>query len=203
MLLSRGDWHVFISNDKPISQGFLIASAILLAIIALPALRRKREEAFSEDGATQQEAAAASVSAEQREAAEVKADDDAGSTRKWSVYRGADGNIVAVREGFNVWAFLFVGLWALMVDLFWATAIPFAAGAVLLVIAFVWFSLSNETYAILAVVLWLPFAIFYGLRANAWLKQKYERHHYKLVRQVTAKNANIAIERGRRLATAS
>jgi putative tricarboxylic transport membrane protein len=46
MLLSRGDPTVFVSPDKPISLGFLIASAILLAIIALPALRKKREEVF-------------------------------------------------------------------------------------------------------------------------------------------------------------
>ncbi|MBI1942019.1 MAG: tripartite tricarboxylate transporter permease, partial [Betaproteobacteria bacterium] len=46
MLLSRGDPTVFVSPDKPISLGFLIASVILLAIIALPALRKTREEVF-------------------------------------------------------------------------------------------------------------------------------------------------------------
>jgi putative tricarboxylic transport membrane protein len=46
MLLSRGDPFVFISPSKPISLGFLIASALLLIIIALPALRKKREEVF-------------------------------------------------------------------------------------------------------------------------------------------------------------
>src|SRR4029079_9836332 len=47
MLLSRGDWHVFI--QKPISLGFMVASAILLVIVALPAIRAKREEAFVEE----------------------------------------------------------------------------------------------------------------------------------------------------------
>jgi TctA family transporter len=47
MLLSRGDPFVFISPSKPISMGFLIASALLLVVIALPALRKKREEAFA------------------------------------------------------------------------------------------------------------------------------------------------------------
>jgi len=46
MLLSRGDPLVFF--QKPISAGFLIASIILLVIIALPAIRKKREEAFVE-----------------------------------------------------------------------------------------------------------------------------------------------------------
>ena len=47
MLLSRGDPLVFF--QKPISAGFLIASIILLVIIALPAIRKKREEAFQEE----------------------------------------------------------------------------------------------------------------------------------------------------------
>ena len=49
MLLSRGDPFVFVSPSKPISLGFLIAAVILLAIVALPALRKKREEVFVED----------------------------------------------------------------------------------------------------------------------------------------------------------
>jgi putative tricarboxylic transport membrane protein len=49
MLLSRGEWKVFISPEKPISLGFLIASAALLVIVMLPALRKKREEVFVED----------------------------------------------------------------------------------------------------------------------------------------------------------
>ena len=49
MLLSRGDPFVFISPSKPISLGFLVASAILLVMVALPAIRQKREEVFVED----------------------------------------------------------------------------------------------------------------------------------------------------------
>jgi TctA family transporter len=47
MLLSRGDPMTFI--QKPISAGFIIASLILLVIVALPALRKKREEVFVEE----------------------------------------------------------------------------------------------------------------------------------------------------------
>ena len=47
MLLSRGDPTVFFT--KPISCGFMIAAAILLLIVALPAIRKKREEVFVED----------------------------------------------------------------------------------------------------------------------------------------------------------
>jgi TctA family transporter len=47
MLLSRGDPLVFFT--KPISAGFLVASLILLVIVALPALRKKRQEVFVEE----------------------------------------------------------------------------------------------------------------------------------------------------------
>ena len=47
MLLSRGDPTVFVT--KPISAGFIIAAVILLVIVALPALRKKREQVFVEE----------------------------------------------------------------------------------------------------------------------------------------------------------
>jgi TctA family transporter len=47
MLLSRGDPLVFF--QRPISAGFLIVAIIMLGVIALPAIRKKREEAFAGD----------------------------------------------------------------------------------------------------------------------------------------------------------
>jgi TctA family transporter len=47
MLLSRGDPTVFLT--KPISAGFMIAAVLLLLAVALPALRKKREEVFVEE----------------------------------------------------------------------------------------------------------------------------------------------------------
>ena len=49
MLLSRGDATVFLT--KPISAAFIIAAVLLLVAVALPALRKKREEVFVEDQA--------------------------------------------------------------------------------------------------------------------------------------------------------
>ena len=46
MLLSRGDPNVFL--NRPLSVGFLIAAAVLLAIV-LPNLRKRREGAFIGD----------------------------------------------------------------------------------------------------------------------------------------------------------
>ena len=48
LLLSRGDWSVFVS--RPISAGLLAAAIVLMLIVLLPSIRSKREEAFVEEG---------------------------------------------------------------------------------------------------------------------------------------------------------
>jgi TctA family transporter len=47
MLLSRGDWSVFVT--RPLSASLLAAALVLLIIVLLPAVKSKREEAFVED----------------------------------------------------------------------------------------------------------------------------------------------------------
>jgi TctA family transporter len=47
LLLSRGDWSVFVT--RPISAGLLAVGALLLVIVLLPSVKHKREEAFVED----------------------------------------------------------------------------------------------------------------------------------------------------------
>jgi putative tricarboxylic transport membrane protein len=44
LLLSRGDWSTFLT--RPLSAGLLIASALMIVIVALPSIKAKREEAF-------------------------------------------------------------------------------------------------------------------------------------------------------------
>ena len=46
LLLSRGDWTVFVT--RPISAVMLGIAAVLLLIIVAPSIRKKREEAFHE-----------------------------------------------------------------------------------------------------------------------------------------------------------
>ncbi len=46
MVISRGDWMVFI--NRPISLGLLITAAIALAIVLSPQVRKTREVAFKE-----------------------------------------------------------------------------------------------------------------------------------------------------------
>jgi TctA family transporter len=47
MLLSRGDWSVFVT--RPLSASLLAAAVVLLIIVLLPAVKSKREEAFVEE----------------------------------------------------------------------------------------------------------------------------------------------------------
>jgi TctA family transporter len=47
LLLSRGDWLTF--GTKPLSAGLLLAAAALIAIVLLPSIKAKREEAFQEE----------------------------------------------------------------------------------------------------------------------------------------------------------
>ncbi|HRP21518.1 MAG TPA: tripartite tricarboxylate transporter permease, partial [Alicycliphilus sp.] len=47
LLLSRGDWSVFVT--RPISAGLLAAAALLLVIVLLPAVSKRRDEAFVEE----------------------------------------------------------------------------------------------------------------------------------------------------------
>jgi TctA family transporter len=46
MTISGGDPMIFF--NRPISLGLLIATAVLLVMVALPNIRHKREEAFQE-----------------------------------------------------------------------------------------------------------------------------------------------------------
>jgi TctA family transporter len=47
MLLSRGDWSVFVT--RPLSASLLAVAVLLLIIVALPSIKSKRQEAFVEE----------------------------------------------------------------------------------------------------------------------------------------------------------
>jgi TctA family transporter len=47
LLLSRGDWSVFIT--RPLSASLLLAALALLVVVMLPSIKAKREEAFVDD----------------------------------------------------------------------------------------------------------------------------------------------------------
>jgi len=47
LLLSRGDWSVFVT--RPLSAGLLAVAALMLMTVLLPAVKNRRKEAFIED----------------------------------------------------------------------------------------------------------------------------------------------------------
>ena len=47
LLLSRGDWSVFVT--RPISAGLLAVAVLMIIIVLLPSVKNKREEAFVEE----------------------------------------------------------------------------------------------------------------------------------------------------------
>jgi TctA family transporter len=47
MRISSGDPMIFV--ERPLSLGLLIGAVALLLLVALPAIRSKREEAFQEE----------------------------------------------------------------------------------------------------------------------------------------------------------
>jgi putative tricarboxylic transport membrane protein len=47
LLLSRGDFTVFVT--RPLSMSLLIAAALMIVVVALPAIKKTREEAFVEE----------------------------------------------------------------------------------------------------------------------------------------------------------
>jgi TctA family transporter len=44
LLLSRGDWGTFVT--RPLSAGLLLAAALMVVTVLVPAISRQREEAF-------------------------------------------------------------------------------------------------------------------------------------------------------------
>ncbi len=48
LLLARGDYTTFVT--RPLSASLLVAAAILVVIVALPSIKKKRDEAFVEEG---------------------------------------------------------------------------------------------------------------------------------------------------------
>jgi putative tricarboxylic transport membrane protein len=46
LLISRGDWSVFVT--RPLSAALIAAAAGLLILAVLPTLRRRRNEVFAE-----------------------------------------------------------------------------------------------------------------------------------------------------------
>jgi TctA family transporter len=46
LLLSRGDWTTFVT--RPLSAALLLGALAMIVVVTMPAMKRKRQEAFQE-----------------------------------------------------------------------------------------------------------------------------------------------------------
>ncbi|RLJ19257.1 hypothetical protein DJ030_09510 [bacterium endosymbiont of Escarpia laminata] len=98
--------------------------------------------------------------------------------KKWSVYKAESGNVEVVKEGFNWWAFFFVGLWAFSKGLTWAGII----GLSLIIIA----NRMPADADIIAIPIIIVLMLVYGIMGNGWVATKLEKKNNSLIRQVEA-----------------
>lgn len=104
--------------------------------------------------------------------------------KKWNIYQKDSGEIEAVKEGFNWWAFFFVGLWALYKGLIWAAII-----ALLLTIS------ANQMPAdadIIIAPIMVALMLIYGFMGNSWVAAKLENRGYSHSKQIEAASAEGA-----------
>lgn len=98
--------------------------------------------------------------------------------KKWNVYQKDTGEVEVVKEGFNWWAFFFVGLWAFTKGLK-------LAGVVGLSLTL----MANRMPAdadIIAFPMLGILMLVYGFMGNNWLAAKLEKQKYSLLMQVEA-----------------
>jgi len=99
------------------------------------------------------------------------------------------GEVLVLREGFNWWAFLFGGLWALVMRM-WAVSIALLVlhgGAASLELAGV--SETATAVVTLAVSVWI------GCSANDWRRAHLERKGWKTVGVIAAPDRDAALRR--------
>lgn len=102
----------------------------------------------------------------------------------WQIYRGPDGGLTAVKEGFNFWAFFFPGIWAFIHGLY-------AAG--IISIAGVTFpSLLPEEQNVLAIILLFALMLVYGTLGNSWIISRLHHQQYRLLGTLKAPNQKAA-----------
>jgi hypothetical protein len=106
--------------------------------------------------------------------------------KKWNVYKKGSGEIEVVKEGFNWWAFFFVGLWALTKGLTWM-------GLIGLFIAILVNRMPSDS-DIVAFLMAAALMLVYGFMGNSWVVAKLQKENYS----VLIKRIEAASEKGAR-----
>lgn len=102
----------------------------------------------------------------------------------WQIYRHPEGTLCAVKEGFNFWAFLLPGPWAI------AKKLPLA-GAIGLLAPLALFLLPKEQTS-LAFILLFGLMLVYGTLGNVWLINSLAKRGYKFLGILKAQNQKAA-----------
>lgn len=98
--------------------------------------------------------------------------------KKWNIYKKESGEIEVVKNGFNWWAFFFIGIWAFTKRLTLAGVIGLAI------------SITLNRIPTDAIIITLPLTLIlmlvYGFMGNNWVAAKLEKQKYSFIKQVEA-----------------
>lgn len=106
--------------------------------------------------------------------------------KRWEMYSKDGKSIVAIKCGFNWFAFFFRGIWALFYRLPVATVVG-------IVLPFVFLVLAGSTFPLFYIFSDLLLAIAYGFYGNKWKAAKLIKTGWTLDKIVRAKTASEAI----------
>ena len=108
--------------------------------------------------------------------------------KEWRIFESSQGEVEPVRSGFNVWAFLFPPIWALIRGRY-----------LMAVIAVVVSSLASGLVSSGAIVVGIAvsavLSIVFGLSGNRWVAEALMIKGYREVRTIVAANEAEARQR--------
>lgn len=107
----------------------------------------------------------------------------------WQIYRGPDGSVEPIKEGFNFGAFIFHGLWALSHRLYMYGAIGVGG---LLTVAFLY-----KDQSAVAVILVFALMLVFGTLGNTWRIGHLMRSGYRHLGTLKAANKKAAEQEAR------
>ncbi len=97
---------------------------------------------------------------------------------KWVMYQNEQGDSVAVKEGFNIWAFIFGWIWAAFKKL--------SGPAIVGLIATASLEAFPDDLALIAGLLALVIMLTFGFKGNQWAIADLEQRGYKRAMEIEA-----------------
>lgn len=98
--------------------------------------------------------------------------------KTWNIYRSEQGKFEFIPNGFNFWAFLFTGIWAVFKNLKIIGITAISSG-----IALNRMPLEMDMFVLPSLLL---IHILFGFKGNSWRSAHFEKNGYRLIKQVKA-----------------